>query len=175
MLLPWRSSRRRIDWTAQQGLVENPPCDLGVIKHTAQREIRTVLVAARGGPHARLALRVAEGIAASTGAVLTLLHINPEHWDEDRRAMETGFFSAVVERWCAKNTFHSSEFRNLSHLVDLKRRQGTSVSLALPTLNEEQTVGKIVSSIKKHLIERFPLVDEFVVIDSGSEDRTVEI
>src|SRR5205807_2911704 len=54
--------------------------------------------------------------------------------------------SNVVDRWFAENTFHSSEFSHLPYLVDLKHRQGTSISLALPTLNEEKTVGKIVST-----------------------------
>jgi glucosyl-3-phosphoglycerate synthase len=49
------------------------------------------------------------------------------------------------------------------------------ISLAIPALNEEKTVGKIISTIKRQLVDRYPLLDEIVLIDSQSEDRTVEI
>jgi len=83
--------------------------------------------------------------------------------------------SEVVDRWFAENTFHSHEFRNVSQLVDLKERQNKTISVVLPTLNEEKTVGKILETIQRHLIQRVPLVDELLVIDSRSQDRTVEI
>jgi glycosyltransferase involved in cell wall biosynthesis len=83
--------------------------------------------------------------------------------------------SAVVDRWFAENTFHSREFRDVKRLVELKRAQGLTISLALPTLNEGQTIGKIVSVLKARLVDRHPLLDEIVVIDSNSTDATVEI
>jgi glucosyl-3-phosphoglycerate synthase len=83
--------------------------------------------------------------------------------------------SEVVDRWFAENTFHSHEFRTLSYLVDLKERQGRTISLALPTLNEEKTVGNIITTLKRALVERVPLIDELIVIDSESDDRTVDI
>ena len=45
----------------------------------------------------------------------------------------------------------------------------------LPTLNEEATIGAIVRRAREDLVERIPLVDELLVIDSASEDRTREI
>ena len=53
--------------------------------------------------------------------------------------------------------------------------RGTSVSVVLPALNEERTVGEIVARIRTRLMEAAPLVDEIVVIDSGSTDRTAEV
>lgn len=47
------------------------------------------------------------------------------------------------------------------------------VSVVLPALDEESTVGTIVAGVRK-LAERTGLVDEIVVIDSGSVDRTAE-
>jgi glucosyl-3-phosphoglycerate synthase len=80
-----------------------------------------------------------------------------------------------VDRWFAENTFHSREFADLRRLVDLKQRQGVTISLGLPTLNEQNTIGKVVRTFKHALMERVPLLDEIVVIDSGSSDRTIAI
>jgi glucosyl-3-phosphoglycerate synthase len=66
--------------------------------------------------------------------------------------------------------------RPLPQLIAAKRASGTSVSVVLPALNEEETVGEIVAEIRRVLMtERVPLVDELVVIDSGSTDRTAEV
>ena len=83
--------------------------------------------------------------------------------------------SAIVDKWFAENTFHSREFRDVDRLVELKRRQGLTISLALPTLNEEATIGDIIATLKRALMDRSRLLDEIVVIDSTSADRTVEI
>ncbi|MGH7777739.1 MAG: glucosyl-3-phosphoglycerate synthase [Candidatus Dormibacterales bacterium] len=83
--------------------------------------------------------------------------------------------STLVDRWFAENTFHSREFKDLARLVQLKKSQGLTISLALPTRNEEATIGKIIRVITEDLVERYPLLDEVVVIDSASTDRTVEI
>jgi len=53
--------------------------------------------------------------------------------------------------------------------------QGLRVSAVLPALDEEATIGKIVRAIRTRLVERFPLADELVVMDSDSGDRTREI
>ncbi len=83
--------------------------------------------------------------------------------------------SVLVDKWFAENTFHASEFRDLRRLVELKEKQGLVVSLGLPTLNEEKTIGKIIRTIRAQFMERHHLLDEIVVIDSNSTDRTVEI
>ncbi|MFZ0215164.1 MAG: glucosyl-3-phosphoglycerate synthase [Candidatus Dormiibacterota bacterium] len=82
---------------------------------------------------------------------------------------------AVVDRWFAENTYHSKEFRDVERLLRLKRQQRQTISLGLPTLNEEATIGDVVSTLKGALMDEMPLLDEIVVVDSGSEDRTVEI
>jgi glucosyl-3-phosphoglycerate synthase len=83
--------------------------------------------------------------------------------------------SAVVDRWFAENSFSSAEFEDLQRLVELKQRQGLSISLGLPALNEEETIGNVIGSVKELLFERYPLIDEIVLIDSNSSDRTREI
>ena len=270
LLMGWNPVRRKTATGAMERLSADPPCDLAIVKQGKRSDTKTVLVPARGGPHALLALRVAEAIAAENDAVLTLLHVKLPNVDDQRRAQEERYFEGVrrqvsytnvqmvqieaqsveaallsagaehdlivmgaaardakssylfgripetvarklnktviivktrepvtsrtfgltaqvlsppqhrdiselVDSWFAENTFHSHEFRNLRYLIHLKERQATTISLALPTLNEEKTVGKIISTIQRHLIERYPLLDELVVIDSNSTDRTVEI
>ncbi|MFW5727729.1 MAG: glucosyl-3-phosphoglycerate synthase [Spirochaetota bacterium] len=76
------------------------------------------------------------------------------------------------ERWIKERTFHHSQFSDLNELVELKRRQGLSISLCLPTLNEAKTIGREVHIIRRLLMKKHPLVDEICVVDSGSTDRT---
>lgn len=57
-------------------------------------------------------------------------------------------------------------------LADRKSALGTSISVCLPAYNEEGTVGNIVGSIRRALVEQAHLVDEIVVMDDGSEDNT---
>ena len=73
------------------------------------------------------------------------------------------------------NTFHNGSFNDKKRLFELKEQKGVSISLAFPTLNEEATIGKEILIIQTELLDRFPLLDEIVVIDSGSEDKTCEI
>ncbi len=80
-----------------------------------------------------------------------------------------------VENWLEKNTFHHSKFWDLRQLVEEKERKGLKISLCIPTLNEEKTIGKEIIILRSELMERYPLLDEFAVIDSGSTDRTREI
>ncbi|MBI3740467.1 MAG: glucosyl-3-phosphoglycerate synthase [Chloroflexi bacterium] len=83
--------------------------------------------------------------------------------------------SVIVDKWFAENTFHAHEFQNLKQLVQLKKEQGLTISLGLPTLNEEETIGKTIRTMQSALMKRVPLLDEIVVIDSSSKDHTVEI
>ena len=83
--------------------------------------------------------------------------------------------SVLVDKWFAENTFNADEFQDLDYLVNLKQERGLSISLAFPALNEEETVGKVIQTIKQALMIDAPLLDEIVLIDSNSEDRTREI
>ncbi|MBA3587288.1 MAG: glucosyl-3-phosphoglycerate synthase, partial [Chloroflexi bacterium] len=81
----------------------------------------------------------------------------------------------VVDRWFAENTFHAHEFADIRKLVALKERHNLSISVGLPALNEEKTIGTVIKRVKNALMDRVPLIDQIVVIDSNSEDRTVAI
>jgi glucosyl-3-phosphoglycerate synthase len=75
--------------------------------------------------------------------------------------------------WFLRRTFRHSDF-DVPGLVEAKTQQGLTVSVCIPALNEESTVGTIVESIRTELMDGTPLVDELAVIDSASSDRTVE-
>ncbi|MGD0248681.1 MAG: glucosyl-3-phosphoglycerate synthase [Candidatus Limnocylindrales bacterium] len=92
----------------------------------------------------------------------------------ERAAEEARSVPLRVERWFGESNFHHREFGDLDRLVDLKRKQGLTVSLVLPSLNEEETIGGIVGRARRELMERHQLVDELLVIDSDSSDRTRE-
>jgi glycosyltransferase involved in cell wall biosynthesis/nucleotide-binding universal stress UspA family protein len=83
--------------------------------------------------------------------------------------------AVVVDKWFAENTFHSREFSNLERLLALKEQQDVTISLGLPALNEERTVGEVIRTIKTNLMDEFPLLDEMILIDSGSTDNTRQI
>jgi glucosyl-3-phosphoglycerate synthase len=59
-------------------------------------------------------------------------------------------------------------------LAEHKVRLGTTVSVCLPARDEEGTVGQIVGSVRRRLVDRTHLVDEIVVMDDGSTDHTAE-
>jgi glucosyl-3-phosphoglycerate synthase len=48
----------------------------------------------------------------------------------------------------------------------------TAVSVCIPARNEEPTVGAIVRTIRSQLVDGLGLVDEIVVVDDHSSDRT---
>ncbi|WP_406285558.1 glucosyl-3-phosphoglycerate synthase [Streptomyces sp. NBC_00209] len=77
-----------------------------------------------------------------------------------------------VERWLTRRSWSAAD-----HPPESVRAaaNGTGVSVVLPALNEAATVGDIVATIRRELMERVPLVDELVVIDSGSTDATAEV
>ena len=121
------------------------------------------------GPFADRILREAPGavIAVKSGRPLP-----QANYDESAGVQA---ISILVDKWFAENTFHADEFKQLDEIVALKREQGVTISLALPALNEQETVGKIIDVIKKELIDKAPLLDEIVLIDSNSTDSTREI
>ncbi|NEM05885.1 glucosyl-3-phosphoglycerate synthase [Geodermatophilus normandii] len=79
-----------------------------------------------------------------------------------------------VHRWLRRRTYTATSW-TAADLAAAKRAQGSTVSVVLPALDEEATVGAIVRAIRAELVDRDPLVDEVVVVDSGSADRTAAV
>ncbi|WP_442933654.1 glucosyl-3-phosphoglycerate synthase [Micromonospora sp. CPCC 206060] len=78
----------------------------------------------------------------------------------------------MVEAWATYRTHSAGQWsaRGL-----LQAKTGSRVSIVLPARNEEATVGAIVSTIREHLMDRVPLVDQLIVVDSRSTDRTATV
>lgn len=75
-------------------------------------------------------------------------------------------------RWLAS---HTSDGRSWDR-DDLVRLKGSHrIDVVLPARDEEATVGSIVGLIRRELVERVGLVDEVVVVDSGSRDATAVV
>ncbi len=78
-----------------------------------------------------------------------------------------------IDEWYQKNTFHYLRF-DVRQLVKIKNKKNLKISLCLPTLNESQTIEYILRTTKKELYQE-GLLDEVIVIDSGSTDSTLDI
>jgi glucosyl-3-phosphoglycerate synthase len=77
--------------------------------------------------------------------------------------------------WFGHRTYHHAQFKSLGQLKAAKRRARTSVSVCIPARNEAETIGKVVRTIRRNLVDRVGLVDEIVVMDAGSSDETASI
>ncbi|MFV1363378.1 glucosyl-3-phosphoglycerate synthase [Mycolicibacterium elephantis] len=72
----------------------------------------------------------------------------------------------VTARWLAERSWNRPSWT----IADLEAAKGTrTVSVVLPALNEEETVGGVIETIAPLL---GGLVDELIVLDSGSTDDT---
>jgi glucosyl-3-phosphoglycerate synthase len=77
-----------------------------------------------------------------------------------------------VEDWLSSRTSSAADWP----VEDLLEAKGdTTVSVVLPARDERETVGEIVATIRRDLVDGAPLVDEVIVIDSRSVDDTAEV
>ena len=82
---------------------------------------------------------------------------------------------SALSQWLDARTFHHSQFGDIKKLIELKEKKNLTISLCIPTLNEEATIGKEIVIFHSELRQRYPLLDEIAVIDSGSTDKTLEV
>lgn len=61
-----------------------------------------------------------------------------------------------------------------AELADHKQRRGERLSVVIPARDEEATVGAVAGHLVTSLQHRVGLVDEILVIDADSSDRTAE-
>lgn len=71
--------------------------------------------------------------------------------------------------WLGRRTWQDPRW-SVAELV--RAKAGRTVSVVLPALNEEATVGEVVASVLPHA---GTLVDDVVVVDSGSTDQTIRV
>lgn len=146
-------------------LAEAPAFDLVVLGTSGQ----TDQAAAALGTVAGRTLREAPA------GVIAVKTMRPMPADSEEEMVGQTAISILVDKWFAENTFHAGESADLDRLLALKRERELTISLALPALNEEKTVGRIIRTVQHALMEQVPLLDEIVLIDSNSTDRTREI
>jgi glucosyl-3-phosphoglycerate synthase len=72
---------------------------------------------------------------------------------------------------------HSSTWQDwpLPRLLAAKFRLDCRISLVIPAHDEADTIGDIVATLWRALVKEAPLLDQLVVIDSDSTDRTATI
>ena len=73
-----------------------------------------------------------------------------------------------THRWFAARTFGATGLPDVRALAE--RKAGATIAVALPAVDEDETVGPICGTIARELRG---LVDEVVVLDGGSTDGTV--
>jgi glucosyl-3-phosphoglycerate synthase len=71
-------------------------------------------------------------------------------------------------------SFVAADF-DVDALCKAKADAGVSISVCIPARDEEQTVGGVVGTIVRELVQRHALVDEVLVVDDHSRDRTAEL
>ncbi len=76
-----------------------------------------------------------------------------------------------AEAWYGRRTWHWRDWP-AEVLLEGKRRAGARISVVIPARDEERTIAGVVGALRAALVERIPLVDEVVVIDSDSADGT---
>lgn len=79
----------------------------------------------------------------------------------------------AAQRWFDARTVPADRFPLGAELLEAKRRAGSSIAVVIPARNEARTIGAIAGTLAGELLGG--LVDELVVVDCGSSDRTAEI
>ncbi|HEX5541431.1 MAG TPA: glucosyl-3-phosphoglycerate synthase [Micromonospora sp.] len=77
-----------------------------------------------------------------------------------------------MEAWSTYRTHTGDEWT--AHQL-LAEKGDDKVSVVIPARDEETTVGAITATIRSHLVEQIPLVDELIVVDSRSTDDTAAV
>ncbi len=99
ILMGWRGqlSTTRVSGSVVKDVVHGAPCDVAVLRDRGvmKEDLSHILVPIGGGPHARLALRLAWDIIKATGGTLTLTRIFPE--PEDVCEVELDVLHQLVE------------------------------------------------------------------------------
>jgi len=77
----------------------------------------------------------------------------------------------AAQQWAAQHTFVAHDFAT-QHLLEAKGEH--RISVVIPARNEGSTIGDIVRVIRAEVMDKVPLIDELLVIDSDSTDDTAK-
>jgi len=89
--------------------------------------------------------------------------------------LANSIYKMRVEDWFETHKYSCESFADIRRLEDLKKEKKLKISVCIPTLNEEANIGKVITTIKHSFMEKNKLVDEILVIDSGSIDNTEKV
>jgi glucosyl-3-phosphoglycerate synthase len=91
--------------------------------------------------------------------------------------LDSGRMRPDARAWFQHRTTSAASLAEIDvdALLLAKRRGGHRISVVLPARDEEATVGTLVRDLVDRWMEGVPLVDELVVVDSNSSDRTAEV
>jgi glycosyltransferase involved in cell wall biosynthesis len=161
-----------------QQIVSDEPVQT-ILNETHHSDLLVIGASARPGAGDKVISPIVDQILSEAGCATVVMKTHdplPVIWTgKDGEMAGAQAISVLVDKWFAENTYHADEFDDLERLLEIKKEQGVSISLALPALNEEETVGQVIQSVKNALKDSVPLLDEIVLIDSNSQDRTREI
>lgn len=80
--------------------------------------------------------------------------------------------STTVDDWLPRRSYRAERWD--PHEL-AARKDGQRVSVIIPARDEERTIGAIVATVRRCLVDDAGLVDELIVVDSRSRDRTATI
>jgi glucosyl-3-phosphoglycerate synthase len=84
-----------------------------------------------------------------------------------------GTTSATAKEWFSRRT---SDIDDWPLDLVFEAKADRKVAVILPALDEERTVGNIVAAIRADLMTASrPIVNEIIVVDSGSQDATAQV
>lgn len=94
--LPVEGAERSLGEDPFRRLLTSPPADTAFVRPGKGGPIRSLLVSARGGPHAELALAVAQRISRAEGAAITVMHVDVPRTTAIERQQEQQLFQSLV-------------------------------------------------------------------------------
>src|SRR5438309_2270197 len=189
LLVGWRRPGWDVLGTTIEAILRQPPCDLAVVKGRPARAKR-ILVPVRGGRYAQLAARVGIELAKAQGGSVTLLHVaDPNSGRKPQtlyQLLGERAHDARVERLVTRSgdpaKVIADELNEHDAIVfgatgregarDPLGPVGQAIIASARNALVVRTSAPLASPV---FVERTPLVDELVVIDSRSDDRTREV
>lgn len=99
--LPWPGTEERHDGIDELSI--RPPCDTAFIRPVPPLSSSRILLAARGGPQAELALQLALKLSRGSGGELTVMHIDRPSSNAEARQRELRLFRSLIAR-CRRET-----------------------------------------------------------------------
>ncbi len=160
-----KQKKKETDNPAQTIVEQAEKFDLVIMGATARPESTPISI----GPVAELILN------QSKVGVIAVKTRRPIKQPIESEVVGQTAISVLVDKWFAENTYHADEYGDIEYLLHLKKKQNLTIGLALPSLNEEETVGNVIQTIKKPFMDDAPLLDELILIDSNSGDQTRDI